>query len=155
MGRPGRPKGSRNKRGPYVSIFDSMPPVPASDFEAVGRMQKAREFERKALRLASFRREAVPPPLAEPAPAPVEGPRVYVYVIIGNGDGAADPGQISEGHYTITGDVVRVEDMEGRSLGTQALRPGENAATVAKQILRKGAPNEFWRPLPARVYPGV
>jgi hypothetical protein len=154
MGRPGRPKGSRNKRGPYRSIFDSIPreAVPTSDFEMVERMRKAREFERKAPRLASFRPTPAPRP---PAPAPVEGPRVYVYVIIGNGDGAADPGQISEGHYTITGNVVRVEDMEGRSLGTQALRPGESAATVAKQILRKEAPNKFWQPLPTRVYPVV
>jgi hypothetical protein len=143
-----RPKGSKNKRptpASYHSVFDAKP-----DFDAPRRMRQAREFERKALRVSSFR--PAPPP---PAPAPVEGPHTYVYVIIANGNGAADPGTIQEGYYTIAGNVVRVRDAEERLLGTQALRPGENAVTVAKQILRKGAPNEFWRPLPARVYPGV
>jgi hypothetical protein len=112
----------------------------APDFDAVPRMRRERELERKAVRVASFRPVLPPRPPAEAAPAPVEGPRVYVYVEIQHGDGAADPGTIQEGHYTITGNVVRVEDMEGRSLGTQALRPGESAATVAKQILRRGCP---------------
>ena len=145
MGRPGRPKGSRNKRGPYVSVFDAKP-----DFDAARRERQAREHERKALRLASLR-PAPPPPL--PPSEPVEGPRVYVYVVTGHGDGAGDPGTIQDGYYTVAGNKLRVESVEGRSLGTQALRPGESAATVARQILRKGAPNDFWRPLPARVNP--
>jgi hypothetical protein len=144
----GRPKGSRNKRFAYHSIFDAKP-----DFDAARRMRQGREYERKALR-ASLRREAaLPPPPREAAPAPVESAPVYTYVIIGHGDGGANPGQIRDGHYTVAGNIIRVRNAEGQLLGTQALRPGENAATVAKQILRGGAPSDFYRPLPARVYP--
>ena len=111
-------------------------------------LREERELERKALRVAS-----TPRPKATPAkPEPPEGPWHYVFAQISHGDGAADPGTISEGHYAVAGNRVHVEDMEGRSLGSHPLDSGENAAAAARAILRKGAPSEFWRALPpARV----
>jgi hypothetical protein len=35
-----------------------------------------------------------------------------------------EPGEIKEGQYRIEGNLLRVEDKEGRSLGTATLRPG-------------------------------
>jgi hypothetical protein len=141
--RPGRPKGSKNKRGSYQSIF--------ADFQAARRMQEARELERKAPRVASTSPAPPSRPRRVDAPPPL-GPRVYVYAQIHHGDGAADPGQINEGRFSVAGNRVHVEDMRGQSLGSHVLQPGENAATVARQVLRKGAPTEFWRALPiARV----
>jgi hypothetical protein len=55
------------------------------------------------------------------------------------------------GSYTVAGNVVRVEDAEGRSLGSQALRPGDDPKAVARAILRtKKTPTAFDAPLPAR-----
>ena len=36
-----------------------------------------------------------------------------------------DPGEIKEGQYRIEGDLLRVEDKEGRPLGRARLRPGD------------------------------
>jgi hypothetical protein len=64
------------------------------------------------------------------------------------GDGGGDAGEIIEGTYVVSGGRVHVEDMEGRHLGSEALRPGVDAASIARSILRKGAPDTFWTPLP-------
>jgi hypothetical protein len=73
----------------------------------------------------------------------------------GNGSGRApdlergDHGEAAEGTYTVAGNVVRVEDMEGRSLGGQVLRPGQDHAAVARSILRTTkSPDPFYRPIP-------
>jgi hypothetical protein len=51
-----------------------------------------------------------------------------------------DHGEVAEGTYTITGNVVRVEDMEWRSLGGQVLRPTDNPATVATNAPQRPSP---------------
>jgi hypothetical protein len=44
-----------------------------------------------------------------------------------------------------SGELVRVRDDQGRELGSEVLRPGQDHAAVARSILRtKKAPNEFW-----------
>jgi hypothetical protein len=159
----GRPKGSKNKHNwirEYRSIFEPEPPIvnkrtlrqphPA-DFLAARRFHEERESERKALRVVGGGTPVVEAP-PKPAVEPPSGPWHYVYAQISHGDGAADPGQISEGRFSVAGNRVHVEDMEGRPIGSHVLQPGENAAHCARTILRKGAPSEFWRALPvARV----
>jgi hypothetical protein len=108
-------------------------------------MKSKRRSKPQALRYGDVR----------PTPMPSAPPQVesgYVYAPIHHGDGAGDAGQILEGRFTVEGDTVYVADTEGRSIGSQALQPGDDPARVARAILRKGAPNEFWRDLPiARV----
>ena len=85
----------------------------------------------------------------EPAPAPMPRPSPELplptewwpfRVQIRAGDGAGDPGQIIEGRYGVVNDLVYVEDDQGKAVGTQRLRPGDNPAGVAQKILR-----EKWR----------
>jgi hypothetical protein len=72
----------------------------------------------------------------------------------GNGSGRApdlergDHGEVAEGTYMVAGNVVRVEDMEGRSLGGQVLRPTDDPRVVARAILRTAkTPEPFWNPI--------
>jgi hypothetical protein len=60
-----------------------------------------------------------------------------------------DHGEVAEGTYTVAGNVVRVEDTEGRSLGGQVLRPTDDPRVVARAILRTTkSPEPFWNPIP-------
>jgi hypothetical protein len=54
-----------------------------------------------------------------------------------------------EGSYTISdGNIVRVEDDQGRPLGGQVLQPGDDPAAVARSILRtKKSAEPFWDPI--------
>jgi hypothetical protein len=60
-----------------------------------------------------------------------------------------DPGAIAEGSFTISsGGIVRVMDDQGQLLGTHVLQPMEDAAGVARRILReKKSPAQFWNPI--------
>ena len=53
-----------------------------------------------------------------------------------------DPGEIVEGAYTISGDLVCVRDGQGRELGSEVLRPGETIPRLwhAKSCAQKKAP---------------
>jgi hypothetical protein len=48
-----------------------------------------------------------------------------------------DPGQIIEGSYSLSGNVLRVYDETGRLLGTDTLKPGDNAEIPARKLLRE------------------
>jgi hypothetical protein len=88
------------------------------------------------------------PPAAWSVERPDEGPHRIIVQVRPPDPERGDHGEVAEGTYTITGNVVRVEDMEGRSLGGQVLRPTDNPATVARAILRTTkAPEPFWGPL--------
>jgi hypothetical protein len=98
------------------------------------------------------------PPPSTPAPRPVEnsrdeGPyRVHVQTRSPDPE-RGDPGEIAEGTYTISGDLVCVRDDQGRELGSEVLRPGSDPAVVARSILRtKKAPVQFWNPIPYRTH---
>jgi hypothetical protein len=60
-----------------------------------------------------------------------------------------DPGEIKEGQYRIEGDLLRVEDKEGRPLGRARLRPGDDAEAAARKILREshGRHGSFYDPI--------
>jgi hypothetical protein len=76
---------------------------------------------------------------------PDEGPHRIIVQVRPPYPERGDHGEVAEGTYTVAGNVVRVEDMEGRSLGGQALRPTDDPKAVARKILReKRAPNDFW-----------
>jgi len=58
-----------------------------------------------------------------------------------------DPGQITEGEYTVSGGIVRIRDDQDRELGSEVLRPGDAPAAVARKILREKKAPAFWAPI--------
>jgi hypothetical protein len=87
------------------------------------------------------------------APVADAGPFHLHVQIRGSDPDAGDPGEIIEGNYTVAHGRVHVEDAEGRILGSEALRPGVDPASIARAILRRQEPDTFWSPLPARAAP--
>jgi hypothetical protein len=63
-----------------------------------------------------------------------------------------DPGQIIEGSYSLSGNVLRVYDDTGRLLGTDTLRPGDDVMHAARKILKEstGSMALFYDPIPYR-----
>jgi hypothetical protein len=58
------------------------------------------------------------------------------------------PGAIREGSYTLTDNIVRVYDQNGRLVGSGTLAPDAEALARAKQILReKEDRNAFYAPI--------
>jgi hypothetical protein len=47
------------------------------------------------------------------------------------------PGAIAEGNYEFDGDKVTVTDLQGRPIGKEEVRPGDDPAVIAKRILRR------------------
>src|SRR5262249_35639198 len=47
------------------------------------------------------------------------------------------PGRIAEGRYWIEHDYVNVTDMTGEVVGSKALQAGQDAAMIARQILKE------------------
>jgi hypothetical protein len=107
----------------------------------------ARKHVSEALHVASN------PPPSTPLPAshqydttPAQGPVRIIVQTQAPDPERNDPGTVEEGSYSVTsGGIVLVEDAEGRLIGSEVLRPGDDAKSVARAILRsKTAPNDFW-----------
>ena len=90
-------------------------------------------------------REAPQAPPPEPEPEPE---RHYVRVEIRPAS-ENDPGQVQEGHFATIGTLVQVWDLNGKLLGSGAVRPDEDPASVARKILKAKSDcgNSFYRPL--------
>jgi hypothetical protein len=59
-----------------------------------------------------------------------------------------DPGEIAEGTFVVSGDLIAVDDNEGRPVATRMLQPGEDPEAVAKRLLReRHGKNAFFGPL--------
>jgi hypothetical protein len=71
----------------------------------------------------------------------------YVYAEIHPAFGN-DPGAIREGRYAASDGLVRVWDMQGKLLGTQAFKTGDDPARVARKVLREKRGTGFYDPLP-------
>jgi hypothetical protein len=66
----------------------------------------------------------------------------------------SSPGAIAEGNCNVIDDKVVVTDLEGRPIGSEKLKPGDDPTVIAKRILRRGrARPDFYRPLPAARVP--
>jgi hypothetical protein len=86
--------------------------------------------------------------LATTVAPPTTPTRIWVQTKAATGD---DPGVIAEGKYTVADGVLCLTDLEGKPIGSVALRPDQDPAAVARQLLRaKTALTGFWAPLPAR-----
>jgi len=87
--------------------------------------------------------QAPPPPEPEPEPE-----RHYVRVEI-RPSSENDPGQIQEGRFATIGSLVQVWDLNGKLLGSGAVKPDEDPKSVARKILRvkSDCGNSFYRPL--------
>jgi hypothetical protein len=48
-----------------------------------------------------------------------------------------DPGEIKEGRCRLEGDLLHVEDLEGRRLSLQPLLPGDDIEAAARKVLRE------------------
>jgi hypothetical protein len=87
---------------------------------------------------------------------PTEGPRrpVRWTARLPDVEKNDDPGQIIEASYSVTGDVLRVYDDEGRLLGTDRLQPGDDASHAARKILKEkhGKHLSFYNPIPNRLH---
>jgi hypothetical protein len=58
------------------------------------------------------------------------------------------PGAIAEGNWELADDKVVVTDLEGRPIGSETLKPGDDPTVIAKRILRRGrAQRDFFRPI--------
>jgi hypothetical protein len=61
------------------------------------------------------------------------------------------PGAIAEGNYEFDGDKVTVTDLQGRPIGKEEVKAGDDPVVIAKRILRRGrSRSDFYRPLPVR-----
>jgi hypothetical protein len=63
------------------------------------------------------------------------------------------PGAIAEGNWELADDKVVVTDLEGRPIGSEKLKPGDDPVVVARRILRQGrSRKDFYREIryPAR-----
>jgi hypothetical protein len=88
---------------------------------------------------------------SELSPAPVVGEPRRVWVQVRPSDPERnDPGQIAEGTYTISDGMIRVEDLQGKRLGSEVLTPGADPDSLARKILREKRPGGFYDPI---VYP--
>ena len=84
--------------------------------------------------------EKLPPPLPRPtAPEPLaDEVRHSIRCTVRLPDPEkGDPGQIIEGSYSLSDSVLRVYDETGRLLGTDTLRPGDDAGHAARKILKE------------------
>jgi len=56
------------------------------------------------------------------------------------------------GFYELIEGKVVVTDLQGRPIGKEEAKLGDDPATIAKRILRRGRParSDFYRPLPVR-----
>lgn len=61
----------------------------------------------------------------------------------------ANPGgSVAEGWFKVEGGILHVEDMQGRLLGRQPVRPGDDVEAIARKLLRdKTRGNDFYRPI--------
>jgi hypothetical protein len=95
--------------------------------------------------------EKKPPPLPQPTPEPLpSSPRYPVRCTVRRPDpDKNDPGQIIEASYTITGNLLSVEDSEGRRLGTTTVRPGDDLDAAARAVIREkhGKHTAFYDPI--------
>jgi hypothetical protein len=150
----GVPRGDDDAYPPGATVI--ITGVPDDDDEAPPIARAPEDFH--AHRRVSEMLSSVdkPMPTTRP-PAPIreasvkrpdEGPHRIIVQVRAPDPERGDHGEVAEGTYTVAGNVVRVEDTEGRSLGGQVLRPGDNPATVARAILRTTkAPEPFWAPI--------
>ena len=86
-------------------------------------------------------------PQAPPEPEP-EPERHYVRIEI-RPSSENDPGQILEGRFATIGSLVQVWSLDGKLLGSGAVKPDEDPKSVARKILRvkSDCGNSFYRPL--------
>jgi hypothetical protein len=152
-----------------ISIMYTGVPRPGRDdkyFERLNRERakpeevRQREKEAAAARGIDFHEgskshEYKPPPLpprAPETPAELEWRGIIVQVR-GPDHERNDPGEIAEARYAVLNSVLYVEDAQGRRLGVHELEIGENAAAVARGIVRKKlGGNQFYRPI---AYPNL
>jgi len=89
------------------------------------------------------------PRSAQPV-APVEKRRVSTSIAPSS---EADPGEVIEGYYTVSGGMLYVEDRQGRALGSVALAPGDDPIAAARKILRNGSDGFHGKiPYPRRAF---
>jgi len=96
----------------------------------------------EALRLPEKQRET-----PQPRPTPQMPEPRYVYAEVRPCSGN-DAGAIIEGRYAASDGLVRVWDMQGKLLGTQALKTGDDPAHAARKILRAKRDTGFYDLLP-------
>jgi hypothetical protein len=80
------------------------------------------------------------PPLPQPARVelPTEGPRHSIRCTVRPPDeDKNDPGQIIQGAYSLSGSVLRVYDADDRLIGTDKLKPGDDAVHAARKVLKE------------------
>jgi hypothetical protein len=79
----------------------------------------------------------VAPPSEPPDWDAAEWHRVWVSVVNPTGD---NPGAIEEAQYAVAGDEVVIADLDGKMIGGQRLKPGEDPVAIARRLLRARAP---------------
>jgi hypothetical protein len=96
--------------------------------------------------------DAIRPPMMSALPTPStevieeeareEPPLIETYICVQTRacDSDDDPGEICEGWFSVDVGQVTVTDANGRHVGSRAMLEGEDARVVAKQLLRKKAP---------------
>ena len=59
------------------------------------------------------------------------------------------PGAIAEGNCDVIDDKVVVTDLQGRLIGSEKLKPGDDPTVIAKRILRRSrlGRGDFYGPL--------
>jgi hypothetical protein len=100
------------------------------------------------------RRGAVSPALQEDAPARAPAvveektPPRRIRATIEQPNERNPGGVIVEAIYRVEGGAVKVEDLEGRLLGTQPITPGDDVEAAARRILREKKVSQFYQPIP-------
>src|SRR5262249_19067938 len=107
------------------------PVVPSST--TASQPERVRAPERAALRLPE-KHELRETPQPQSTPVEAASQRHYVRAEV-RPSSEGDPGAIIEGRYAASGGLVRVWDIQGNLLGTEAFN-GDNPEHVARKLLR-------------------
>jgi hypothetical protein len=77
-----------------------------------------------------------------------DSPEAYVRVILSDGVDDGGPGRIVEGRYSILNGLLQLTDLAGKHLASHRLSGREDAAAIARALLRKHVVGgDFYRPL--------
>jgi hypothetical protein len=146
-----------------ITVMYTGVPRPGRDDKYLARLEReGRDRESEAAYAEHVRANSVaarqpapyvPPPMSkapeEPTADELEWHPVWVQVRAADPE-RGDPGEITEGRFAVWERMVRVEDMHGRALGSQALRPGDDPLSIARQLLLEKRGSTFWGPIDYR-----
>jgi hypothetical protein len=96
---------------------------------------------------ASFAVSEPQPTALKQEPSGIEAEWFRVWATVERPSETNPGGAIVEGSYRVEDGMVKVADLQGRLLGTQPIKPGDDAEAAARKILREKKASAFYDPI--------